>query len=126
MISPTNPQLQLNMSDVIIAGPDTPEIGPALEVAGATVTQIPGPVTTSRLRSAGIETADTFVLTDVTEATGIPLAKELNADIQAVAYSELSLPESMKGVADLAIDPNLMDPTIVAEELVDKAASGSG
>ncbi|ERH04374.1 MAG: hypothetical protein J07HR59_01506, partial [Halorubrum sp. J07HR59] len=25
---------------------------------------------------------------------------------------------------DLAIDPNLMEPTIVAEELVDKAASG--
>jgi hypothetical protein len=112
------------MSNVIVAGPDTPEIAPALDEAGATVTQIPGPVTTSSLRSAGIETADTFVLTDVTEATGIPLAKELNAEVQAVAYSEFSLPESMKGVADLAIDPNLMEPTIVAEELVDKAASG--
>ncbi|ERH04373.1 MAG: hypothetical protein J07HR59_01505, partial [Halorubrum sp. J07HR59] len=38
-ISPTNHQRQSNMSNVIVAGPDTPEIAPALDEAGATVTQ---------------------------------------------------------------------------------------
>lgn len=111
------------MSEIILAGPDTEAIGTALETAGASVARISGSITTAVLREAGTETADVLILTDVGEATGIPLAKEINPDIRAVAYSELSLPESMKGVADLAIDPNVIDPAIVADELVNQTPS---
>ena len=77
---------------------------------------------TNTLAEAGIAEADSFVLTDVEEATGIPVAKELHPDVFAVTYAERSLPEFVAGVADLAIDPALMDAATVAEELVDGAA----
>ncbi len=39
-----------------------------------------------------------------------------------MTYADRSLPEFVAGVADLAIDPALMDAATVAEELVDGAA----
>ncbi|MUW14509.1 CTP synthetase [Halorubrum sp. CBA1125] len=101
----------------IVAGPDDYGLGEELAALGVAVNRIEGLVTAEALREAGVERAAYFVLTDVDEATGIPVAKELNPDVFAVTYADRSLPEFVAGIADLAIDPALMDPAIVAEEL---------
>jgi hypothetical protein len=101
----------------VVAGPDEHGLGEELEALGVEIRRIEGIVTADALSEAGIEDAAYFVLTDVEEATGIPIAKELNPDVLAVTYAERSLPEFVSGVADLAIDPALMNPKLVAEEL---------
>ncbi|WP_128904015.1 DUF7126 family protein [Halorubrum amylolyticum] len=106
----------------VVAGPDEHGIGGELAALGVAIRRIEGLATADALSEAGISEAAYFVLTDVEEATGIPIAKELNPDILAVTYAERSLPEFVAGVADLAIDPALMGPEAVAEELVDAAA----
>ena len=106
----------------LIAGPDPHGLGDELANLGVTVRRIEGLVTAETLRDAGIDEATYVALTDVDEATGIPVAKELNPEIFAVTYAERSLPEFVAGVADLAIDPALMDPKMVAEELTGNPA----
>ncbi|MFB6235539.1 MAG: CTP synthetase [Halopenitus sp.] len=106
------------MSNVIVAGPDEHGLGEALEAEGADVTRIPDVVSAATLEDADIHDADVLVLTDTGEATAIPIAKELNPDVRDVAYAEGSLPESMDAIADLSVDPRLMDPEVVAEELL--------
>ncbi len=105
----------------IIAGPDVNGIGDALAAEGASITRIQDVVSTATLESAGIENASILVFTDVSEATGIPVAKELNADVRIVVYADESLPEFARGQADLAVDPALLAPAIVAEELLGTA-----
>ncbi len=102
----------------IVAGPDEHGLGEALSEAGASVSRIEDAVSAAALETAGIADADLLVLTDVEEATGIPIAKELNASVTVVTYAERSLPEFVAAVADLAIDPALLVPGVVAEELV--------
>lgn len=106
------------MSNVIVAGPDEHGLGEAFEAEGATVTRIPDVVSAATLEDADIHDAAVLVLTDTGEATAIPIAKERNPDVRAVAYAEGSLPESMAAIADLSVDPRLMDPDVVAEELL--------
>ncbi|GAB7009686.1 DUF7126 family protein [Halorubrum trueperi] len=108
----------------VVAGPDDHGLGEELEALGVEIRRIDGLVTAETLRDAGIEEAAYLVLTDVEEATGIPIAKELNPDVLAVTYAERSLPEFVAVVADLAIDPNLLDPAVVAEELTSGSTDG--
>ena len=108
---------------VVVAGPDAHGLGDELAALGVTVRRIEGLVTAETLRDAGIGEAAYVVLTDVEEATGIPIAKEINPDVLAVTYAERSLPEFVAGVADLAVDPALMDAEMVAEELTHDAAA---
>ncbi|MEF8779188.1 MAG: CTP synthetase [Haloferacaceae archaeon] len=103
---------------VIVTGPDEHGLGDALETRGATVTRIPGIVNGDALEDAGIEAASILVLTDLAEASAIPVAKERNPAVQAVSYSHQSLPEYAKAQADLAVDPDLLSPDVVAEELL--------
>lgn len=103
---------------VIVAGPDDAELAAALEREGADVSRLAGPVSATPLTDAGIETAEALVLTDLEEATGFSVAAELNPDAKLVSYAEGSLPEFAAGVADVAVDPRLMEPAVVAEELV--------
>jgi hypothetical protein len=105
----------------VVAGPDEHGLGEALAALGVEIRRIEGLVTADALADAGIADAAYFILTDVEEATGIPIVKELNPSALAVTYAERSLPEFVAGVADLAIDPALMDVATVAEELVDGA-----
>ena len=101
----------------IVAGPDPNGLGEALEAEGLAVSRIADVVSTETLGEAGIETVDLLVLTDVGEATGISVAKDRNPDVRAVVYSRESLPEFAKGQTDLAVDPALLDVSVVAEEL---------
>ncbi|WP_144798342.1 DUF7126 family protein [Halorubrum depositum] len=106
----------------VVAGPDEHGLGEELAALGVEVRRIEGLVTADALSDAGIADADYFVLTDVEEATGIPIAKELQPSVLVVTYAERSLPAFVATVADLAVDPALMDAATVAEELVDGAA----
>ncbi|MFB6072080.1 MAG: CTP synthetase [Halobacterium sp.] len=102
---------------VIVVGPDR-SIVDALEAEGAEVTSIDGVASGERLEAAGVADADVLVVTDVGEATGIPVATELNPDLKTVAFTTDSVPEFVKGVLDLAVDPDLLDAETVAEEIV--------
>lgn len=101
----------------IIAGPDGDGLGEALTARGVEIARVEGTATREKLVEAGIETAETLVLTDVAEATAIPIAKDDNPGVRVVVYSEETIPEFARGQADLAVDPNLLGPDVVAEEL---------
>lgn len=103
---------------VVLAGPDR-GLTAAFEDAGADVARIEGLVTAARLEAAGLASADLFVLTDVSEATSIPLAKDIDPDVRVVVYSPETVPEFVRGQLDLALDPALFPPDLVVDELLD-------
>ena len=102
----------------VVAGPDPEELGDALEVRGVSVARIDGAPNRPTLEEGGISEADLFVLTNVGHATAIAIALDLAADLRVVVYTRESLPEFAKGQADLLVDPALLDPETVAEEIV--------
>ena len=101
----------------VLAGPDEHNLADALAEEGFTVTEVDGVPTGESLDAAGIDDATLYVLTDVEEATSIPVAKERNPDVRAVVYDEGSVPEFAQPITDLAVDPNLLDAEAVAEEV---------
>ncbi|MFD1565756.1 CTP synthetase [Haloarchaeobius amylolyticus] len=103
----------------IVAGPDDDGIGAALEAAGVEVSRVDGVITRPQLEEAGIVAADLYVLTDVGQATTIPIVCDLNDELRTVVYARDTVPEFVKGQLDLAVDPQLMDASVVADELVD-------
>ncbi|MEY7851621.1 CTP synthetase [Natrarchaeobius sp. A-rgal3] len=105
--------------EVIVAGPDEDGIAPALEDEGATVGRLEGVVSRPELESAGIVDADLYVLTDVDQATTIPIVCDLNDEIRTVVYARDTVPEFVRGQLDFAVDPELIDPSVVADELLD-------
>lgn len=105
------------MRSAIIVGEDVDGLGEALETEGFEVARIEGFANRGALESAGIATADVFAITDTVHATGIPIARELNEDLRIVVYAHDSLPEFAQPLADLSVDPNLLGPDAVAEEL---------
>jgi hypothetical protein len=102
----------------IVVGADADGIADALEAEGADVTRLDGVASGQRLEDAGVADADLLVVADVGEATAIPVARELNPDLRTVAYTGDGVPEFVKGVLDLIVDPALLDADAVAEELV--------
>jgi hypothetical protein len=110
----------------VIAGPDSDGLGDALAERGLSVARIDGLADRPALERAGIVDAELFVLTDVGQATAIPIARDLtdgegvgeNSALRVVVYASASLPAFAAGQADLLVDPALLDPEVVAEELV--------
>ncbi|MBV0925079.1 NAD-binding protein [Halomicroarcula limicola] len=101
---------------VVIVGSDPDGIADALEAEGHTVAVAdvgnrPG------LEEAGVHDADVYLLTEMAQATSIAVAKDLNPDLRIVVYAEGSLPDFASRQADLVVDPNLLGPEAVAEEL---------
>ncbi|GGN92925.1 MULTISPECIES: DUF7126 family protein [Haloarcula] len=101
---------------VIIVGSDPDGITDALEAEGHSVTVAdvgnrPG------LEEAGIHDADVYLLTEMAQATSIAVAKDLVPDLRIVVYAEGSLPDFASRQTDLVVDPNLLGPEAVAEEL---------
>ncbi|WP_276272864.1 DUF7126 family protein [Haloarcula litorea] len=103
---------------VVIVGaePNGNGIVDALEAEGheATVADVgnrPG------LEEAGIHEADVYLLTEMSQATSIAVAKDLNEGVRVVVYAEGSLPDFAARQADLVVDPNLLSSAAVAEEL---------
>jgi hypothetical protein len=101
---------------VIVAGADTHGIAAAVAAEGHTVEQVEV-ANRPALEEAGVHEADALVLTEVRQATSIPVAKDLNADLDVVVYADGSLPDFARGQADLVVDPALLAPETVAEEL---------
>ena len=101
----------------IVSGPDEDDITGALENEGVEVRRVESPLSRPRLEEAGIVEADLYVLTDVAEATTIPIAYDLNDNLRTLTYTRETIPEFVKGQLDLAIDPRLVEPDVVAEEL---------
>ncbi|SIR77973.1 DUF7126 family protein [Natronorubrum thiooxidans] len=103
--------------DVIVAGPDEDNITEALEATGAHVARVTGVISRPVLEEAGVLEAELYVLTDVSEATTIPIVCDLNDDVRTVVYARDTIPDFIKGQLDLAVDPQLMDAAVVADEL---------
>ncbi len=103
------------MKTAIIVGPDN-GLASAFEAQNIQTRRI-DLGTADALREAGIADAVLLVVTDVSEATAIPVAKDENPDIRVVIYSEQTMPEFVRGQVDLAVAPDLLSPEIVAEEL---------
>ena len=104
------------MSLAVVVGPDERGIGEALEATGFDVatTEVgnrPG------LEEAGIHDADLYVLTDLAQATSITVAHDLNEALRIVVYDGGSLPDFATRQTDLVVDPDLLPPAAVAEEL---------
>jgi Trk K+ transport system NAD-binding subunit len=102
--------------NIVLAGSDEDGLGAALadieaDVRAVDVANRPG------LEEAGIHDADVYLLTEMRQATSIAVAKDLNPDVRVVIYAEGSLPDFASRQADLVIDPNLLPPEAVAEEL---------
>jgi len=101
----------------IVAGPDDDGIGDALEAENVSITRVDGVITRPQLEEAGIVDVDLYVLTDVSQATTIPIVCDLNDDVRTVVYDRQTVPEFVKGQLDLAVDPQLVGVSVVAEEL---------
>lgn len=102
--------------NAVVAGPDR-GIADALTDRGVTVSRIEGLITRTALEEAGIKDADLYVLTDVSEATSISIAKDENPDLRVVVYSPDTIPEFVRRQVDFAMAPDVLTPAIVAEEL---------
>jgi hypothetical protein len=102
--------------NVLVAGTDDHDIAPAISGEGHAVERV-DVANRPALETAGIHEAAVFVLTEVGQATAIPVAKDLNQELRVVVYDDGSLPDFARGQADLAVDPDLLDPETVAEEL---------
>ncbi|WP_284010177.1 DUF7126 family protein [Haloarcula pelagica] len=102
--------------NIVLAGSDEHGLGTALadieaDVRAVDIANRPG------LEEAGIHDADVYLLTEMRQATSIAVAKDLNPDVRVVIYAEGSLPDFASRQADLVVDPNLLPPEAVAEEL---------
>ena len=104
------------MTQSIITGPDPYDVAEELEKSGIAVQHISGLVTATELEAAGVETAAYLIVTDPTEATGIPLAREQNDSISVIVYALDSVPDFARHLADLILDPSL----IPVDDLVEK------
>ena len=102
---------------VVLAGGDSGDLAAALDAVGAEIVRVEGAATRRSLDDAGIADADVFLLTDMADATAISVAKDANPDVRVVTYASDSLPEFARAQADLALDPALFSPELVAEEL---------
>ena len=107
----------------IIVGPDR-GLASALEDHGIDTVRI-DVGTGASLDEAGVADADLLVLTDVGEATSVPVAKDRNPDLRVIAYSPDTIPEFVRGQVDFAVAPDVLDPEIVAEELAGAEARGA-
>lgn len=105
---------------VLVTGTDAHGLSGELEALGATVHRA-DVGNRPALEEAGVIDADLFVLTEVEQATAIPVAKDLAPDLRVVVYADGSLPDFARGQADLVVDPDLLGPDAVAEELLETA-----
>ena len=102
--------------NVIVAGADDHDIAGAIAAEGHHMERV-DVANRPTLESAGIVDAAVFVLTEVEQATSIVVAKDLNPDLRVVVYAEGSLPDFASRQTDLVVDPDLLGPDAVAEEL---------
>lgn len=104
------------MGTALLVGPDGTEIAEALADAGFAVRRTPIG-NRPGLEDAGVHEADVLVLTDLEQATAVTVATDLNPELRVVVYASGSLPDFLTRLTDLLVDPALLDPETVADEL---------
>ena len=102
---------------VVVVGPPRGLVE-AFEEREVTVGRVEGVAVRDELEAAGVADASTVVFTDVAEASAVPVARTVNSDVRVVFYTPDSMPEFVTPSADLAVDPDLLDPETVVDELV--------
>jgi len=102
--------------NVVVVGPSRGLVA-AFEDHGVTVGRVDGVAVREELEAAGVAEADTVVFTDVGEASAVPVARRLAPDVRVVFYTDDAVPEFAKPSVDLTVDPALLDPETVVEEL---------
>jgi hypothetical protein len=103
--------------NAIVIGPDADGLGDALDATGVSTSHVTGTASRDQLVDAGIETTDLLAVTDAGLATSIPIAREANPDLRVVVYTHDTIPEFARATAGLIVDPDLMNPETIAEEL---------
>lgn len=103
--------------NIVVIGPSRGLVE-AFEAEGATVSVLEGIATKDELESVGVADADVVVFTNVEEASAVPVARKLNPGVRVVVYDHETMPEFVRPSVDLAVDPDLLDPSVVAEEIV--------
>lgn len=111
------------MSDIILLGSDPFDLGLRLEAASFEVSKLDGYPTGVDLETVGITDALVLLVTDVKLASLIPVAREQNETIQVVLYTDDRLPPFASAQADLAVDPELVDPDEFVEAVIDRIQS---
>ena len=101
---------------VVLVGSDPDRMVDALESEGHSVT-IADVGNRPGLEEAGVLDAEVYLLTELSQATSIVVAKDLNPGLRVVVYAEGSLPDFASRQTDLVVDPSLLSPDAVAEEL---------
>lgn len=105
---------------VILVGPDR-GLATALVERGVDVTRVDGVASGTALEDAGVASTDLLVLTDVGEATAVPVAREANPALRVVVYAPDALPAFVTRQVDLAVSPAVLAADVVAEELTGSA-----
>mgnify|MGYP001027511546 CR=1 FL=1 len=100
----------------ILVGPDR-ELEAALRDHGVETARLDGNATGESLADARVADADLLVVTDVAEATAVPIAREANPGVRVVIYSPETMPEFVRGQVDLAVAPGVLSPDAIAAEL---------
>jgi hypothetical protein len=103
-------------SPPVVVTPPNQELTEALDAAGVEYTVVTNP-TGEELEAADVAAAGTVVLTDVDQATAIPIVNDLNPDVRVVVFATGTIPPFARPQADLIVDPSLVDATTLAEEL---------
>jgi hypothetical protein len=103
-------------SPPVVVTPPNQDLQNALEAADVEYHSVEDP-TGEELEAADVATAGTVVLTDVGQATAIPIVKDLNPDISVVVFSAGTIPPFARPQADLIVDPALVDAETLAAEL---------
>lgn len=103
---------------VVVAGTDDYDVAAAVREAGCELSRV-DVANRPALEDAGVVSAEAFLLTEVAQATSIAVAKDLNPDLTVVVYADGSLPDFVRGQADLILDPALFEPESVAESISD-------
>lgn len=113
------------MSEVVIIGSDEYDLTGRFADAGVRAIRLDGQPIGADLEEAGIDDAGAIVLTEAGLATVISVAKERNPALSVVLYAAGRLPPFASRQADLAVDPQLVDPDDVVDAVVDRLASAS-
>jgi hypothetical protein len=101
---------------VIVTGTDEYSLADAIADAGHDVRPV-DIGNRDALDGADVAETDVYVLTELEQATSIPVAKEQNPDLTVLVYTDGSLPDFARRQTDLMLDPALFDPEEVAAEL---------
>lgn len=104
--------------DVLVVGGVSRALDGTLADHGLEVAAVDGFATGAQLSDAGVADATSLLVTDLDQATVIPVAKDQNPELTVVTYDEQALPEFATRQTDFALDPALIEPELLVAEIL--------